>query len=61
LNDFTFKSSTNKKAFKITTTLNKKREGEEMPTSDANIFMDFVEKFVEVMILRKNSPRYLRK
>ena len=49
LNDFAFLSGANKKAFKITITLNKRREGEELLPSDVDISMGFVEKFVEVM------------
>ena len=57
LNDFAFKSGANKKAFKITTALNKKREGEELLHSDADISMGFVKKFVEVMRLRKKISK----
>ena len=51
LNDFAFKSGANKRTFKMMTTLNKKREVE-VSSSDANISMGFVEKFVEVVRLR---------
>ena len=51
LNDFAFKSGANKRAFKMTTTLNKKREVD-VSSSDSNIFMGFIEKFVEVIRLR---------
>ena len=57
LNDFAFKSGANKKAFKIKTTLNKKREEDELLPSDADISMGFVEKFVEVMRLRKKISK----
>ena len=53
LNDFAFKSGANKKAMKINTTLNKRRE-EEIKHDDDSFSLDFVEKFVEVMRLRKN-------
>ena len=57
LNDYAFKSGANKKAFKITTTLNKRREGDELLPSDADISMGCVEKFVEVMRLQKKLSK----
>ena len=56
LNDFAFKSGANKRAFKIATTLNKKREVEVL-SSDSNISMGFVEKFIEVVRLRMKISR----
>ena len=56
LNDFAFKSGANKRTFKMMTTLNKKREVE-VSSSDANISMGFVEKFVEVVRLRMKISR----
>jgi hypothetical protein len=51
LNEFAFKSGANKKAFKLQTTINKKREVE-VSSPDADISMGFVEKFIEVIRLR---------
>ena len=51
--DFAFKSGANKKALKINTTLNKRRENEPLSYA-AEFSMGFVEKFVEIMRFRKN-------
>jgi len=52
INEFAFKSGANKKAMKVNTTLNKQREIEGKLYDDL-FSLGFVEKFVEVMRLRK--------
>ena len=52
INEFAFKSGANKKAMKVNTTLNKRREIEGKLYDDS-FSLGFVEKFVEVMRLRK--------
>ena len=56
LNEFAFKSGANKKAIKINTTLNKRRE-EELKHYNDSFALGFVEKFVEVMRLRKKLAK----
>ena len=46
-------SGANKKAFKFATPLNKRREVEKLSFPDADVSMGFVNKFCEVMRLRK--------
>ena len=56
LNDFAFKSGVNKKALKTNTTLNKRREEVAKNIEEINA-LGFVEKFVEVMRLRKKLAK----
>ena len=49
----------NKKALKINTTLNKRRE-EEVKSYDDTCSLGFVEKFVEVMRLRGKTCKSIR-
>ena len=56
INEFAFKSGANKKAMKVNTTLNKRREVEGKLYDDS-FALGFVEKFVEVMRLRKKLSK----
>ena len=56
LNKYAFKSGANKKAIKINTTLNKRRE-EELKHYNDSFALGFVEKFVEVMRLREKLAK----
>ena len=56
LNEYAFKSGANKKAIKINTTLNKRTE-EELKHYNDSFALGFVEKFVEVMRLRKKLAK----
>jgi len=56
INEFAFKSGANKKAMKVNTTLNKRREVEGKLYDDS-FALGFVEKFVEVMRLWKKLSK----
>ena len=52
LQDFAFKSGTNKKVLKLCTTLNKKAKEETTAIATSSVELGFVDKFVEVFRLR---------